>query len=495
MKKQSLYLGGGFGEHQILYMIPIIDGICSKTKISSIIFEKKIPNKIYSQKIYSNFFKKYNVCSIEDLRKKQSFLNLFLSTFVFPVIFFFLSFIISKKILLNKKYSWFYNQLFHAFWDTCIINNKKRLDSFELKSRIKTSIFLSRQINIMSLLKKNNIKQAVIQHTVYQERFLFSLLRKNNIQIYVQTKHVLIKQKKNLDFGFKFLDRKVFLNSFKYIKKKSIEKYWFDILKGKSNYLEARIASNLKNKQLISKSKENVIMLHIFKDSPFTNIDRSRIFPDYYTWVLETLKIIRDSKEKWIIRKHPSADRWGENQKVILGEIFFKVFGNKIPKNIIFEDNQKSNLFQFKVTKRLITFSGNSHLEGACFGIKPIIISNTTLCDFNPRLFFKPKSYDEYKKLLLKGTKKDFKIPHSKVLMCKRILYLIHNVVNFSNDVNSFHVFRSDSKRIFKKLYKQVISKIKKNYDFIFKIGYNLNSKYIQSINKKYMDQFHKKIT
>ena len=56
-------------------------------------------------------------------------------------------------------------------------------------------------------------------------------------------------------------------------------------------------------------------MLHIFKDSPFTNIDRNRIFADYYVWVLETLKIISQSKEKWVIRKHPSADRWGEDQK------------------------------------------------------------------------------------------------------------------------------------------------------------------------------------
>ena len=57
-------------------------------------------------------------------------------------------------------------------------------------------------------------------------------------------------------------------------------------------------------------------MLHIFREtSPFTNIDRERIFSDYYTWVVETLKILRKSKEKWIIRKHPSAERWGEKSK------------------------------------------------------------------------------------------------------------------------------------------------------------------------------------
>ena len=51
MNKRSLYLGGGFRDHQILYMIPIIEGICSRKKITSIIFENDISKKIYSKKI------------------------------------------------------------------------------------------------------------------------------------------------------------------------------------------------------------------------------------------------------------------------------------------------------------------------------------------------------------------------------------------------------------------------------------------------------------
>ena len=128
-------------------------------------------------------------------------------------------------------------------------------------------------------------------------------------------------------------------------------------------------------------------MLHIFKDSPFENIDRDRIFSDYYNWVLETLKILKYSKENWVIRAHPSAQRWGENQKQIIFRMFKKVFGTHQPKNIKFEENLKSNIDQYRITKRLVTFSGNSHLEAACFGIKPIVISNTTLCDFGRRFF------------------------------------------------------------------------------------------------------------
>ena len=68
-------------------------------------------------------------------------------------------------------------------------------------------------------------------------------------------------------------------------------------MRGKAKYLEAKIASKIRNKDKNYKrlKKTNVLMLHIFKDSPFTNIDRNRIFADYYIWVVETLKIISKS--------------------------------------------------------------------------------------------------------------------------------------------------------------------------------------------------------
>ena len=45
-KQKSLYLGGGFRDHQILYMIPIIIGTCKRYKIKKIILEKKLSPKV-----------------------------------------------------------------------------------------------------------------------------------------------------------------------------------------------------------------------------------------------------------------------------------------------------------------------------------------------------------------------------------------------------------------------------------------------------------------
>ena len=61
--------------------------------------------------------------------------------------------------------------------------------------------------------------------------------------------------------------------------------------------------------------------MHIFKDSPFNVIDRDRIFVDYFDWVKKTLKIIKKSKEIWILKIHPISNRWGEIQKNIINKL------------------------------------------------------------------------------------------------------------------------------------------------------------------------------
>ena len=46
-------------------------------------------------------------------------------------------------------------------------------------------------------------------------------------------------------------------------------------------------------------------------------------------------------------------------------------------------------------------FSGTIHLESAAYGIKPIVISNVMLNKYDADSVFKPKTLDQYRKLLL----------------------------------------------------------------------------------------------
>jgi len=203
MKKKAIFLGGAFRDHQILYMIPILDGFCEQKKISRIIFEKKLSSSILKIPFVKKFITKNEILFLDDIIKKNFFLTNIILKITYFILFFSISYFVGRHSLLNKKFSWFVNQLLHSIWDTCIVYNRKSLNFFEFRSRIITSLQISQKIlDIKALLKKNTF-YSIIQHTVYSERFLFSLLRKFNIETYVQTKHVLIKQKKNIDFGFK----------------------------------------------------------------------------------------------------------------------------------------------------------------------------------------------------------------------------------------------------------------------------------------------------
>ena len=72
------------------------------------------------------------------------------------------------------------------------------------------------------------------------------------------------------------------------------------------------------------------------------------------------------------------------------------------PKNIQFINNKLSNLESLKNANRVVTFSGNAHLEASCLGIKPIIISDCTLKDYGINFFHKPKNLSQYKEIFIK---------------------------------------------------------------------------------------------
>jgi len=344
------------------------------------------------------------------------------------------------------------------------------------------------------LFLKKKIKCVLLGHVVYSERLLYAFFRNNRIEVIRFAGGVLIKQNNDFDKDNKFLEKNIYINSFKFISKNKINKNWSNFLNGSSINLDARYASRIKNKnQFHEKSKIiNVIMLHVFKDSPFEIIDTKRIFIDYYNWIVKTLEIIKYSNEIWILRKHPASNRWGEDQRKIIHDIFQKVFGKDVPKNIIFDEDSRSNIQQFKISKRIITYSGSSHLEAACFGIKPIVISDVTLSKFDKRLVWKPRHIHEYKKLLLGGKKNMFKLNSQQINISKRILFLLHHVTHVLNELGNLHLFRNDPKYLFNIFFSRVSKKVKIHYKYLYDLGFNLSSKYNQSISKNYFYKYLK---
>ena len=73
-KSNSIFLGGAFRDHQLLFMIPIVEGICLKKNIKKIILEKNLSQEIKKQKIFKNFLNNYEIKSIESLNRKENFM-------------------------------------------------------------------------------------------------------------------------------------------------------------------------------------------------------------------------------------------------------------------------------------------------------------------------------------------------------------------------------------------------------------------------------------
>jgi hypothetical protein len=490
MNKKTLYLGGGFRQHQILYMLPILDGYCEKKKILRIIFEDKILDKTKNHPIIKKIMKKYEILYVQDILSKKGFFDLFSMYTFFYLYIFFNAFFFNKKSLLSKNSNWYDLQIKHAVWDFGIKNNIKYFEKIEFFSKIKSSIYSVKSLIIANLLVKDfNTSHAIVHHLVYHERSLLAYLRKNKVEIIFQSFNVLRKLNANVDLSANYLSKNVYKKSKIYISNKEIIKYWKLYLTGKANYIDAKLSSTIKSKN--KRYFENVVFLHVFRDSSFDCIDKDRIFADYFDWVVATINIIKDSKETWLLRQHPSAKRWGEDTDVIMNYIKMKYFNGKFPKNLVYKTADTSNINQFKNANRVVTYSGHPHLEASCFGKKPIIISRTTLSDYNKELYFKPKNYNEYKKIMLiNSNDKRFKLKNKYIIECKRILFLVHSIVNFGNDVGTKSVFSNVNKKVINKIYKDIFKKIFTRSKYMKKLGMNIGSKLDQSINYKYIDKF-----
>ena len=219
-----------------------------------------------------------------------------------------------------------------------------------------------------------------------------------------------------------------------------INTYWSNRERGKGNYSDSNYASLLKNSDN-NKKIENVIFLHVFKDTPNHIVDKNKIFMNYVEWILGTLKIISSSDEKWLIRLHPSYKKWGEDQPRIIRLLIKSISKSKSLKNIILDDMKRSNISLLKNAKKIVTYSGTVANEAVCYGIKPITISKTNIFELDNNLVFKPKNYIEYKKLILDNDHSKFKLNKRDKLKGKYLVFVRENILNIINELKYKYIY------------------------------------------------------
>tara|TARA_B110000027_G_C16117157_1_gene300748 strand:+ start:1141 stop:2625 length:1485 start_codon:yes stop_codon:yes gene_type:complete len=492
VKKNKIYIGGGFTADQLLWIVPIASNYLKK-KNKTIIFENKLPKKFLNNKIIFTHLK--NTENIEQKNLyffKSRLIKYFLIILKYlPKIFLYVFFINRKSILKNKK-DWFTFQFKHSFWDTSLNMCKDGDLEPSIKNKFLSIVKCCAALELAKKIHKNGIHTVFLGHTVYTSRTLFAFLREKKIKIFTQAAFNLHYQPKLQDNSWLKISKKKLHISRKKIKFKIVSNYFNRRAVGKGNYLDSQVAINQK-KKVKKLNNFNVLFLHVFKDSPYNVIDKDRIFTDYFEWIIETLKIIKNSKQLWVIRIHPSSKRWGEDQLKTLKEIFKFSFKNTlIPKNIIIDKGIYSNNFLINKSNKILTFNGSVQLESACYGKKAITISSN-IKEVDESLNICPKSIEEYKKLLLLDQNifmKISKISDLKIRVSKYILFIRENLHYLKKDLNASEIYRGDSNKLRDKNYRNIASKLYLNQNLFKKNADNLKNGATHTISSKYLEYF-----
>ncbi|MCF8196765.1 MAG: hypothetical protein K9J38_12265 [Polynucleobacter sp.] len=485
--EKSLFIGNGFTNSQILFLIPIAHGYSKKMNIKVWIFEFMPPDSVLKNQDLQNIFANYH---IKELNKNRHF---------FRVLYFFkilvteiIPLIKLVKITYSKKlgfdYEWFDCQLQHSIWDQELQSRKDGSIYIKFYRLILPAIRVLVSVKLAKyLVAEECVVSAFLGHTVYSGRGLLAELNRQGVDIICHGNNVLYRAPITKDVSWSILNKNEWSTIFQFLVEDQIEAFWKTRKQGNSNYLDASNAA-LKTMDVETTTPKNLILLHVFKDSPFNCIDRSRIFFDYIDWVRETLYIISTSEERWIVKFHPSASRWGEDQRVWINALANSLFDNLWPTNIEFSEGSYSNIDLFNNVHRVVTYQGTSHLEAACFGIKPIIISNSTLSSYDTSLVLKPKTLAEYSKLLLKkSNSEEFRLLESEIYIAKKLLYIREEILSFGKDIRSIYYYRGDDELIKKADFESVLSKVGDLLPLFSETGEFLANGLTRSISLKYI--------
>lgn len=456
---------------QIHWILPIARGYAKKNNIKNIIIENDYK------------IKKTEDIDVSILKKNKYFFNILFWLKLFSTfLYFFYIFSFKKKISLQDNFE---SSIFHSISDTARLNSTDSEIKLKFNTIIYSIFYCSFKYVQAHILKNLGTEVVILGHSVYGSRSQIAYFREKKIKIFCQSSFNIFENSSDKDRSWNTPDIS-FLNKInKIVTVSNLNNFWVSRQKGFSSYIDASEA--FKGIRYVKKNNFNVIMLHIFRDSPFSIIDNSRIYFDYYDWVADTLSIINNSNENWIIRIHPSGKRWGENSKLILQQII-KNSHITLNKNIIIDDSKFSNLDLLRKATKIITFSGTCHLEAASYGKKVICISEVMLSKFNKKLIFKVKSKLEYKRLIMSNNIDLFKISKKDQIIAKRLLYIREKIFSIKDDINGIKIYRNDSKKLFLKdeLNSKVMSKIHNNK--LTNIGFSLSKNLPQTINFKFFD-------
>lgn len=489
--KKYMYIGGGFSDSQLLYVLPFADGYSQKAGITNWIFERPLSDAINNQPLMALMLKKYHVRTFRTESGVFRYFDLILKILVSLIPAFFLTFTVTRNKLLENN-QWLRYQFKHAAWDTAQNLVPDGVIYMPWARRFIASLKVYVTIyRTLKLMRQFRISCVILGHTVYADRAQLALLNNNGIDVIAHAAFNFYRfLHKNRDSSYKIPSSDEWCNLNKLVSDNEVENFWNSRRVGVSAYSEAQAAA-IVNNPTINKVPENVILLHVFRDSPFNYIDKERIFSDYVEWVIFTLETLRHSSEKWLLKLHPAAKRWGEDQLIWLQAIGDLVFNGDWPQNIEISQDNYSNIDVFENANRVVTYHGTAHLEAACWGIRPIVISDVTLNSYDENMVIKPLTKSDYQNYLLAPSATDFfKLSEKQIATARRILFFRDKVLTFGQDINGSHIYRSDSQSLRENDFRNIEFSIMKNFRLFQMLGSEMASGLTRSVSFKYFDDY-----
>ena len=490
LSDRALFIGNGFIPSQLLFIIPIAHGYCVAAGIKTLIFDRPVPREVAEHRLLSGILGQYKIIIAEYLTKRSfvgalSFLTR--RILMLPEAFR-LAFQSSRSKLLGGC-SWYEVQLRHGVWDNALQSVPDGTIHISFLRRFMSAVRVLEKVRLARRIVRNyRVQVAFLGHTVYAGRGLVAEFRRQDVRLYAHAANSIYRLDMDSDNSHLFMPRKEWDQLLLLADQSQVDSYWQERSIGNSTYSDARAAFE-KSKEVSWQTPRNIIMMHIFRDSPFNYIDRNRVFSDYIEWISYTLKVISNSREEWLLKTHPSANRWGENQAVWLKEIIKTFLPGGLSNNVILSDGDYSNIDLFQHAKRFVTYSGTAHLEAACSGIKPIVISSVTLNSFDPDLLFKPSTQSEYAELLLSATTDArFRLTPSGVSDAKRLLHAREMILGFASNVGSITLYRGDDGSFFKRDWDSVNQKLSSCTSGLLAAGLSLQRGLPRTVNLDHLD-------
>lgn len=401
--------------------------------------------------------------------------------------------LVSRDSLLNGSKD-FSIEILHNVWDQALQAVPDGTIQISLVRRFISSVaVLAKASRAKRLVHNDGIVAAFLGHGVYGWRAMVAEFGENRVEVFVQAENSLRRVPAGQERSWSILARKEWEVAVGLSEDKDIRSFWELRKIGKSRYEEGIMAA-VSTKRPDNKTPKNIIFLHIFRDSPYEYIDPDRLYADFVDWVLDTLRIIAVSGEDWLIKLHPAAARWGENQAKWVAAIAFEVFGPAgLPSHIAISADEYSNFDLFHHASRVVTYSGAAHLEAACSGVRPIVISHTTLASFDSGLVLKPRNKSDYEKMLLvPSASKVFALSKNEQSLARQVLFVRDNVLGLGRDTGVNFLYRQDTAEAVRAMVEFASARVARNEPRFVAVGAALEKGLSRTVGFDYFHRWEK---